>query len=181
MSLTYLLCSYRFFENKALSRPIQLGGSDTLKVLLTVQEDKKPKRPHQAFLHITEPTTGLETSYALAVKENGKGKVELVSFQETSWFRLRLIDDHDRHTRTSQVSSLLLRRHFQRLLLSVLLDHRNLTVALLSISLLKSTPVHHPPPTRSRYDTGNCQRSITSSDLILQVRPKLFPSFSPLQ
>ncbi|KAI4135334.1 MAG: hypothetical protein LQ347_000753 [Umbilicaria vellea] len=67
----------KLVENKALSRPIQLGASDTLKVLLTVQENKKPKRPHQAFLHITEPTTGLETSYALAMKENGKGKVEL--------------------------------------------------------------------------------------------------------
>lgn len=175
------MCVYRLIESKALSRPIQLRASDTLKVLLTVQEDKKPKRPHQAFLHITEPTTGLETSYPLAVKENGKGKVELVSFGDECWFCLRLSDDYNRHTRTSQVSSLVLRRRFRHLLLSVLLDRRNLTMALLLISLSEPTPVHHQPPRRSRYDMENCQRSTTSSGLILQVRPKLFPSSSPLQ
>ncbi|KAA6407467.1 MAG: oligosaccharyltransferase subunit ribophorin ii [Lasallia pustulata] len=67
----------KLIENKALSQPIQLGASDTLKILLTAQEDKRPKRPHQAFLQITEPATGLGTSYALAVRENGKGKIEL--------------------------------------------------------------------------------------------------------
>ncbi|SLM33778.1 oligosaccharyltransferase subunit ribophorin ii protein [Lasallia pustulata] len=67
----------KLIENKALSQPIQLGASDTLKILLTAQEDKRPKRPHQAFLQIMEPTTGLGTSYALAVRENGKGKIEL--------------------------------------------------------------------------------------------------------
>ena len=80
LELTYFSCIYRIIENKALSQPIHLGASDTLKILLTVQEDKKPKRPHQAFLHVAERKTGLETSYALAVKENAKGKLELVSF-----------------------------------------------------------------------------------------------------
>ena len=88
--LMWFLCICRLIANKALSKPIQLGASDTLKILLTAQEDKKPKRPHQAFLQLTEPTTGLETSYALAAKENGKAKVELVSFQGTYFFGIRL-------------------------------------------------------------------------------------------
>jgi len=64
-------------ENQPLSKPIHLGPSDTLKVLLTSQEDKTAKRPHQAFLLVQEPTTGLKTSFALGVKESGRGKLEL--------------------------------------------------------------------------------------------------------
>jgi oligosaccharyltransferase complex subunit delta (ribophorin II) len=61
-----------------LSKPIQLGSSDTLKILLTAKEDKKSKRPHQAFLLVEDLASGLDTSFPLAVKENGKGKVEIV-------------------------------------------------------------------------------------------------------
>ncbi|KAI9831133.1 MAG: hypothetical protein M1819_005221 [Sarea resinae] len=60
-----------------LSSPITLGASDTLKIILTAREDKAPKRPHQAFLQLRDPSTGLETSYALSVKDSGKGKVEI--------------------------------------------------------------------------------------------------------
>ncbi|KAK4694240.1 hypothetical protein P7C71_g3301, partial [Lecanoromycetidae sp. Uapishka_2] len=49
----------------------------SLKILLTTREDKKAKRPHQAFLHVKDSKSSLETSFALQVKENGKGKVEL--------------------------------------------------------------------------------------------------------
>ncbi|KAI9830853.1 MAG: hypothetical protein M1838_005777 [Thelocarpon superellum] len=62
---------------KALSGVVTLGPSDTLKVLLTTQEDGKTKRPHQAFLSVKDVDSGLETSYALSVRESGKGKVEL--------------------------------------------------------------------------------------------------------
>ncbi|KAI9682112.1 MAG: hypothetical protein M1817_000166 [Caeruleum heppii] len=58
-------------------KKISLGLSDTLKVILTAQENAKPKRPHQAFLAIEDRDTGLETSYVLSVKESGKGKVEV--------------------------------------------------------------------------------------------------------
>ena len=51
-----------------------------MKVLITIKEDKKPKRPHQAFLRLEDTGTHLETSYAFAVKESGKGKVEIVSW-----------------------------------------------------------------------------------------------------
>ncbi|KAF2203150.1 hypothetical protein GQ43DRAFT_390672 [Delitschia confertaspora ATCC 74209] len=60
-----------------LSKLVSLGGSDTLKVLLTATEDQKAKRPHQAFLTLSDPTTGVEESFVFMVKDNGKGKVEL--------------------------------------------------------------------------------------------------------
>ncbi|KAI9879489.1 MAG: hypothetical protein M1830_008365 [Pleopsidium flavum] len=63
--------------SKALSQPVTLGASDALKILLTTQEDKTPKRPHQAFLNIRDLDTQLETSYPISTKESGKGKVEL--------------------------------------------------------------------------------------------------------
>ncbi|KAF2176996.1 hypothetical protein K469DRAFT_721089 [Zopfia rhizophila CBS 207.26] len=61
----------------ALSKSVSLGATDTLKLLLTATDGKKAKRPHQAFLTLTDPTTGLEESFVLSVKDNGKGKVDL--------------------------------------------------------------------------------------------------------
>ncbi|ORY19808.1 Oligosaccharyltransferase subunit Ribophorin II-domain-containing protein [Clohesyomyces aquaticus] len=60
-----------------LSKSVALGATDTLKLLLTATDGKKAKRPHQAFLTLTDPTTGLEESFVLSVKESGKGKVDL--------------------------------------------------------------------------------------------------------
>lgn len=68
----------RLIPNKNLSKTVKLGSSDTLKILLTVKEDKKVKRPHQVFLLLEDPSSGLDTSFPLSVKENGKAKVELV-------------------------------------------------------------------------------------------------------
>ena len=68
----------RIGENKVLSKPVSLGASDTLKILLTTKEDNKAKRPHQAFLLVRDPKSKLDTSFALQVKENGKGKIDLV-------------------------------------------------------------------------------------------------------
>lgn len=68
-------------QSKTLSKPISLGATDSLKILLTTQEDNKAKRPHQAFLHVKDSKSSLETSFAFQVKENGKGKVELVSLE----------------------------------------------------------------------------------------------------
>jgi len=61
-----------------LSKQIKLGPVDTLKLLLTTTEDKTAKRPHQAFLTLHEPKTGLEESFVFTVKESGKARVELV-------------------------------------------------------------------------------------------------------
>ena len=68
-----------------------LGASDILKVLLTAKEDKKAKRPHQAFLRLEDLGSRLGTSYALTVKDTGKGKLELVGGFSWSHRNLLLI------------------------------------------------------------------------------------------
>lgn len=68
----------RVSEDKPLSKPVSLGGSDTLKISLTTQEGRSAKRPHQAFLLLKDPVTGLDISYPFSVKDNGKSRVELV-------------------------------------------------------------------------------------------------------
>jgi len=60
------------------SDPVKLGAGDTLKVILTTQDGKSAKRPHQAFLLLQDPSTNLDISYPFSVKESGKAKVELV-------------------------------------------------------------------------------------------------------
>ena len=69
----------RLAPGKILSSPVILGDSDTIKVLLTIKEDKKVKRPHQASLRLEDPTTGLDTTFILSIKDNGKAKVDIVS------------------------------------------------------------------------------------------------------
>ncbi|MCJ1413588.1 hypothetical protein MMC19_007709 [Ptychographa xylographoides] len=64
-------------EKQRLPQAIQLGASDTLKIILTTQEGKSSKRPHQVFLNFRDATTDLETSFPFSVKESGKGKLEL--------------------------------------------------------------------------------------------------------
>lgn len=56
-----------------------LGADDTLKVILTTTEGNAAKRPHQAFLYLREPSTGLEEAFPFSIKESGKAKVEVVS------------------------------------------------------------------------------------------------------
>ena len=76
-----LITVSRIGENKALSKPVTLGASDTLKILLTTKEDNNAKRPHQTFLLVKDPKSKLDTSFVLQVKESGKGKIELVCLQ----------------------------------------------------------------------------------------------------
>jgi oligosaccharyltransferase complex subunit delta (ribophorin II) len=68
-----------------LAKSVSLGATESLKVLLTTIDGKKAKRPHQAFLTLTDPTTGLEESFVFSIKENGKGKVDLV-FSLSNWY-----------------------------------------------------------------------------------------------
>ncbi|KKY15237.1 putative oligosaccharyltransferase subunit ribophorin ii [Diplodia seriata] len=67
----------KFSPNSPIEKPVALGPSDTLKILITTLDGKKAQRPHQAFLTLTDPATGLQDSFALSVKDNGKGKIEL--------------------------------------------------------------------------------------------------------
>lgn len=64
--------------SKPLTTPVKLGAAETLKVILTTQEGKSAKRPHQAFLLLQDPSKKLDVSYPFSVKESGKAKVELV-------------------------------------------------------------------------------------------------------
>ena len=71
-----LLC--RLNPSSPLSKSVSLGATDTLKLVLTTTDGKTAKRPHQAFLTLTEPATGLEESFVFSIKDSGKGKVDLV-------------------------------------------------------------------------------------------------------
>lgn len=86
-----------------MSSPLSLGPGDTLSVIVSVTEDGESKRPHQAFLTLHEPATGLEESYVIAVKESGKGKVEVVSLIGEVMSEEQMLSQ-PRHTRTCQTS-----------------------------------------------------------------------------
>lgn len=64
--------------SKPLAKAVALGAGESLKVILTVTNGGKGRKPHQAFLTITDPTSGLEESYPFTVKDTGKAKVDLV-------------------------------------------------------------------------------------------------------
>ncbi|EXJ79293.1 hypothetical protein A1O3_08795 [Capronia epimyces CBS 606.96] len=63
--------------SKPLTSSVKLGAADTLKVVLTTQEGKLAKRPHQAFLLLQDSHGKLDVSFPFSVKESGKAKVEL--------------------------------------------------------------------------------------------------------
>ena len=62
----------------ALPKPVALKSAGTLKIILTTTNGKKPRKPHQAFLTLSDPTSGLEESYPFAMKESGKARVDVV-------------------------------------------------------------------------------------------------------
>lgn len=45
---------------------------------MTAKEGGKAKRPHQAFLTLQEPETGLEAPFIFTTKESGKATVDIV-------------------------------------------------------------------------------------------------------
>jgi oligosaccharyltransferase complex subunit delta (ribophorin II) len=68
----------RLSHKSALKNPVILGPGDSLKIVLTATEDGKGKRPHQAFLLLRDPDTGLEATFPFSVKDTGKSKVDFV-------------------------------------------------------------------------------------------------------
>ncbi|EZF75480.1 hypothetical protein H105_02903 [Trichophyton soudanense CBS 452.61] len=68
---------HKLSQNQPLAKTISLNDASTLKLLLTIQEDEVAARPHQAFLTLREIYSGLDISYPLNVKGNGKAVVEL--------------------------------------------------------------------------------------------------------
>ncbi|QDS69028.1 hypothetical protein FKW77_009666 [Venturia effusa] len=63
--------------SQPLPTPLTLRSGEALKIILTVTNGGKGRKPHQAFLTIADPTTGLEESYPFVVKDSGKAKVDL--------------------------------------------------------------------------------------------------------
>lgn len=68
----------RLSPTSALSSAVTLAAGDSLKVALTTTEGRSGKRPHQAFLSLSEQETGLQDSFGFSVKETGKGKLDIV-------------------------------------------------------------------------------------------------------
>ncbi|KAL9621116.1 MAG: hypothetical protein Q9160_004367 [Pyrenula sp. 1 TL-2023] len=65
-------------EGKAIPKAVTIGAADTLKIILTTQNGKQARRPHQAFLLLKDPSSGLDISYPFSVKDSGKAKIDLV-------------------------------------------------------------------------------------------------------
>ena len=68
----------RLSPSSPIAKPLTFTASDTLKIALTTKDGKSGARPHQAFLTLTEQESGLEESFPLSVKDNGKAKLDLV-------------------------------------------------------------------------------------------------------
>ena len=68
----------RLSHKSALKAPVPLGATDGLKIILTATEDGKGKQPHQAFLLLRDPKSGLEATFPFSVKDTGKAKVDVV-------------------------------------------------------------------------------------------------------
>ncbi|KAH6651148.1 Oligosaccharyltransferase subunit Ribophorin II-domain-containing protein [Chaetomium tenue] len=64
-------------QNSPLAKPVSLGTTSTLKLVLTAKDNGAGKRPHQAFLVLQEQDTGLEAPFPLTVKESGKATVQI--------------------------------------------------------------------------------------------------------
>ncbi|KAI1342843.1 Oligosaccharyltransferase subunit Ribophorin II-domain-containing protein [Xylariaceae sp. FL0016] len=66
------------FSAKApLAQSLALSTADSLKVILTAKDGSKGARPHQAFVLLQDPASGLEAPFPMTVKDNGKAVVEI--------------------------------------------------------------------------------------------------------
>ncbi|KAL9061151.1 MAG: hypothetical protein Q9162_000296 [Coniocarpon cinnabarinum] len=63
--------------SKALPTPVTLGATDSFRVALTPIEDKRPKRPHQAFFALTDPSSGLEETFPVGFKDSAQGSLNI--------------------------------------------------------------------------------------------------------
>lgn len=69
---------FRLSPSTPLGKAVSLDATDVLKLVLTTVDGSTAKRPHQAFLTLTDPTTGVEESFVFNIKDSGKAKVDLV-------------------------------------------------------------------------------------------------------
>ncbi|KAK0618423.1 Oligosaccharyltransferase subunit Ribophorin II-domain-containing protein [Bombardia bombarda] len=64
-------------QKTPLSKPVELGSADALKVILTAKDNGKAKRPHQAFVVLKDQESGLEAPFLFTVKESGKAVAQI--------------------------------------------------------------------------------------------------------
>ncbi|KAI1184178.1 Oligosaccharyltransferase subunit Ribophorin II-domain-containing protein [Nemania serpens] len=67
----------KFSETKPLSKPLTIGNTESVKVLLVAKDGGNGKRPHQAFVVLRDEASGLEAPFPMTVKENGKAVVDI--------------------------------------------------------------------------------------------------------
>ena len=163
-----LIVAPRIGEHKPLSKAVTLGATDTLKILLTTKEDNKAKRPHQTFLLVKDPKSNLDTSFAFQIKENGKGKIELVCHPSKHPIFL-IINPMYRPRRTFLPNYYPQQDLSMRPWSSDLLAPQSHTTAKPLISPSISMPALRYPHQRSRCAMGNSQRFTTSSNQIPKV------------
>jgi len=67
----------RFTPTSAVASPLVLPATETLRVQLTTTSSSTPKRPHQAFLVLTDPSSGLEAPFPLRVAASGAASIDV--------------------------------------------------------------------------------------------------------
>lgn len=68
----------RLSPTTPLSSAVTLSAADTLKITLTTTDGRSGKKPHQAFLTLSEQDRGLQEAFGFSVKDTGKGKLDVV-------------------------------------------------------------------------------------------------------
>jgi oligosaccharyltransferase complex subunit delta (ribophorin II) len=69
--------TYKFTETEAAKAAVKLGPTGMIKLSLTTKEGSKAKKPHQAFVVLSDSETGLEVPFPLTLKESGAGSVDI--------------------------------------------------------------------------------------------------------
>ncbi|KAB5549999.1 Dolichyl-diphosphooligosaccharide--protein glycosyltransferase subunit Swp1 [Coniochaeta sp. 2T2.1] len=62
---------------KPLSKAINFGSADTIKISVTAKDNGKGKRPHQAFVVLKDVDSGLEAPFPLTTKDTGKAVTQI--------------------------------------------------------------------------------------------------------
>jgi oligosaccharyltransferase complex subunit delta (ribophorin II) len=69
--------THKFTASEPVKAAVKLGPSATLRLSLTAKDGSKGKKPHQAFVVLSDSETGLEAPFALTLKESGAGSVDI--------------------------------------------------------------------------------------------------------
>lgn len=69
---------YSFTPGKPIKDMVTLSSTGSVRLALTITNGGKPRRPHQGFLTITNPESGLEEAFPLTINDNGNSRFDLV-------------------------------------------------------------------------------------------------------